>query len=271
MILVFGLANYFYFASVETISLQHLAITLLLLFSSFLRLRLFDEIKDYETDLKINPTRPMARGIITRDQVKLVLLVLIVFELLIGLTIGLPVFLMHSLAIGYSLLMYEEFFIGVFLRQHLTTYAVTHTFVSVLLAATAGMAGLMDSAAIYDQTAILFLLSNWMFFNLFEFARKTFSVSEERLGVDTYSSLFGIPLSVGLSLSQVIIGIFLLHLSISQNILPMYFLAGAYFVLSILFVVKRTSAWAKIFRNMSGLYLLLHYIALMVLLGKDLL
>jgi len=41
----------------------------------YFRLRCFDEIKDYDVDLKINPTRPLARGVLTVPQVKIMFLV----------------------------------------------------------------------------------------------------------------------------------------------------------------------------------------------------
>ena len=31
----------------------------------FFRLRCFDEIKDYDVDVKVNPTRPLARGLLS--------------------------------------------------------------------------------------------------------------------------------------------------------------------------------------------------------------
>ena len=48
-------------------------------------------------------------------------------------------------------------------------------------------------------------LMYWCIFNLFEFARKTFAPSEERQGVESYSSLFGIAGAVILSISQALV------------------------------------------------------------------
>ena len=135
MILVFTLVNSFFYKYTLDIKITGTAILLsgILILSAFFRLRLFDEIKDYETDLKINPTRPLARGIISISETKKVLAVLILFEVILSLYMGVGIFFVQCLVIGYSLLMYEEFFIGSWLSPRLTTYAVSHTFVSVLM------------------------------------------------------------------------------------------------------------------------------------------
>lgn len=269
MILVFGLANSLSFS---TGGQAHLFIALLILLSAFLRLRFFDEIKDYETDLKINPTRPLARGVLERDQVKLVIFLLIILELLLASSLGQSVFMIHSLAIGYSLLMYEEFFIGDQLRPHLTTYAVSHTFVSVLLATTVAISATGATVNELLQPAnIMFLSSNWMFFNIFEFARKTYAVDEEREGVPTYSNIFGIPGAVLLTLSQVWLGLGLLKLAEVPNFIYLSTAGLIYVLISLAFVLKKNRRWAGIFRNMTGLYLLSHYALLAWVYGKDLL
>lgn len=271
MILVFVLANGLYFSGPETFSTTGILVSLVILFSAFLRLRLFDEIKDYETDHKINPTRPLARGVLTRDQVKVAILFLIVLEVILCASLGLTVFVIHALAIGYSILMFEEFFIGNILRPHLTTYAVTHTFVSVLFSLTAAFGAMANPTLPQSLSALTFFLMNWAFFNLFEFARKTFAREEERPGVDTYTSLFGITGAVGLSLSQVLLGLVLIHFTVERDISVLLVLAALYVLISLVFVMKRNIFWARIFRHSSGAYLLFQYAALVWLLGKDLL
>ncbi len=274
MILLFGLGNGLYFYSQKGLKLSSLGLvlSLLILFSSFLRLRFFDEIKDLETDIRINPTRPLARGAVSVPQVKSALLLLIIFEIVLSFLLNPAFMLIQALVIGYSLLMYEEFFIGDFLRPHLTTYAVVHTFSSVLMAFMVAEGAVGGLVLKVNSHTVAFLLANWMFFNIFEFARKTFADSEEREGVDTYSSLFGIRGAVALSFSQVVMGCALLGYSLeNQNLILVEILAGLYAILGIVFIIKPNVKMAKVFRNLSGLYLLLHYAALISLLGKGLL
>ena len=136
MILLFVIANGLLASQIMEVhaSWYLFALDFLLAISFFFRLRLFDElIKDYETDLKINPSRPLARGLLTQKQVWQCVLGLMIFEIALSAWIGWHALSGFLIAIGYSLLMYKEFFIGDWLRKHLTTYAVTHTFVSALL------------------------------------------------------------------------------------------------------------------------------------------
>lgn len=272
MILFFTLANALYLKSESGLSLLGLSLALVLLLSAFLRLRLFDEIKDYHVDLKFNPTRPLARGVLSVDQTKICILFLILLELLISASLGLPVFLIHILAIGFSLMMFEEFFIGTHLRPHLTTYAITHTFVSVLLGVSSYVASQSEPDLQFEVSTLLFLLSNWAYFNLFEFARKTYAQIEEKSEVPSYSKIFGIFGSIALSYSQVIIGLLLLQNTlVLTSIHPLMILAGLYLVVCLVFAIKPNVSTAKLYRNLSGLYLLTHYVLLSYSLGKGLL
>lgn len=267
IILLFTWANGFFLTKTinSAWSWNRFAVVFVLILSFFFRMRLFDEIKDYEVDLKVNPTRPLARGLLTVSQVKKALLGLIVLELLISGYLGANSFVIHGLAIGYSLLMYEEFFIGDLLRPHLTTYAVTHTFVSCLLGLSSAVAMTNADISSLSWITLSFFLMNWAFFNLFEFARKTFAPSEERPHVPSYSNIFGCAGALTLSLSQAVLGVGLLsyfkfHPSIWIALI-------AYVFLSLIYLIKRNEMSANFFRNISGVYLLLHYILLIYILG----
>ena len=78
----------------------YLLMSVVLTVSFFFRLRLFDEIKDYEIDKQINPTRPLASGLISIPNVKLVFTLLILFELGATLILGLKLFLVQLVAVG---------------------------------------------------------------------------------------------------------------------------------------------------------------------------
>ena len=263
LILAFTLANGLYFQGPSDFSHQGVWLSLVILTSAFLRLRLFDEMKDLETDLKINPSRPLARGAVQEDQVRTWILLLLLLEFALSWWLGPLVFVIHSFAILFSLLMFEEFFVGSLLRPHLTTYAVSHTFVSVLLAATSGAAASGgDLERLASREGILFLLANWMFFNLFEFARKTYAPSEERESVMTYSSLFGVKGALLLSLSQVALGLGLLQQA-GLKIMPGLWLAGALYTgTSIVVTFRKQAKGLGLYRLFSGLYLLTHYVLL---------
>ena len=157
----------------------------------FLLLRIYDEIKDYDTDVVLHPERPLVAGLITHRDLEYGILACIVVVLsTFGLS-GSRAIVPTLLAIGYSLLMFREFFIPCFLRPRLTAYAITHTAVSIWLSATLLVVFTDKSLLNLDRKAWAFILASWCLFSLFEFGRKTFATEEERAGVDSYSSVFG--------------------------------------------------------------------------------
>ncbi len=271
MIVAFCFANAIYATKAfgfEFRSAEAVAIGILLIISFFFRMRLFDEIKDYDTDLRVNPTRPLARGVLSVSQVKHGLLFFILFELVGSWCFGANAFVIHFVALFYSFMMFEEFFVGDWLRPHLTTYAVLHTVVSVGLGLSS--AALLTNSEFFNVplSALVFFISNWCFFNLFEFARKTFAQDEERETVESYSKIFTLPGAVALSFSQAAIGVVICvtqmsFLSdVSKSVL--WLLLIAYALVCAFFVVKKNAQAARLFRNLSGLYLLLQYVLLIV-------
>src|SRR3989344_6107188 len=99
----------------------------------FFKLRLFDEVKDMESDTMHHPERPLPRGILSKNEVIRVALILIVIEITLFSYYGLWAFLSAVIAASYSLIMYKEFFIKKCLRAHLTTDAVTLVIIMALL------------------------------------------------------------------------------------------------------------------------------------------
>jgi 4-hydroxybenzoate polyprenyltransferase len=255
MVVLFVLANA---GAATTKSSSGLVAALAATLGFFFRLRLFDEIKDYEVDRVVNPGRPLARGLLKVGEVKRVIYVLTVFELLVCAWLSPVVLATHALAVGYSFLMYQEFFIGHWLRRHLTTYAVTHTVVTVPLGWS--VAAQASGRAVWTFPPVLlgFALVNWTLFNVFEFGRKTFAPAEERPHVDSYSSIFR-PAGAGvLMMSQVLLALLILRLSVAAW-LPQLALAAAPLLATVVYVWKRSTPAARIFRGMSAAYILLFY------------
>lgn len=265
MIFVFTLFNAMISQSFKGLLSIQFSILFLMMLSFFLRMRFFDEIKDYRTDLKIHPDRPLARGAVSIPEVKKWLMSLILFELVLSYQLGSMAFLVHSCAIFYSLLMYEEFFIGDWLGPRLTRYAVSHTFVSFIMSISVVVA---TGVAVQElsQRTLLLLLSNWMYFNLFEFARKTFSLSEEKQNVQSYSSIFGTRGAYLLSLSQVILGQVLIYQYFFLKGIPSYIGSLVFFIFSLPYLFNPGLRQAHFFRTVSSIYLLAHYLLMVFIL-----
>jgi len=240
----------------------HLAFVIPLIMSFFFRMRLFDEIKDYKTDINVNPTRPLPRGLLRINQVKKMIFALIVIELPLAGSLGLPVLAAYVIGLCFSLLMYNEFFLSDFLRNRLTTYAVSHTFVSVLLGFITSLALVVIPNTLTIEPGIAFFFANWSLFNLFEFARKSFSKIEERENVQTYSSLFGIRGAWMLSLSQMIFTHICLYIATHSWNIPLLEISGIYLILSLYYAATGSVRSAVFFRHLTSVVLLLSEVSI---------
>jgi len=229
----------------------------------FFKLRLYDEIKDYETDIAYNPTRPLPRGLLGHRHLYLAIGTCISAEILFfgiaspnSLQILIP-------AIAYSLLMYKEFFIPSLIRPKLTTYAVMHTVVTVLLSMTIFSA--LTNATVYNLSHeyLYFALMSWMLFNIFEFGRKTFTDNEERDQVPSYSNVWGRYGAVILLLSQsIIMTILLLSIELFDSPFMKNTLIGiniSLLIIGLLYGKLNRPPWGGIYRAFSSLYIILIY------------
>jgi len=263
----FGVARNF--GDPKASSLQ-IAIGLFLSLLFFFHLRLFDEIKDFQTDREINRDRPLPRGLMKMAEFKRVLWSVLILELLLSLTSG-PASFPLLIAIGYSILMYREFFIGNWLRPKMEAYAISHTFVSSLHSLFLVSLSLQISIQYLSTQVIWLMLINWMLFNTFEFARKTFSREEERAHVESYSKRWGLTGGMLWSAFFILLALLLVikldqfvgwHSSkiwILSGISALPLLSGCWMCIS------ESTKSTKIFRAFAGLYLVLFSLALGVL------
>lgn len=236
----------------------------------YFKLRLYDEVKDYELDVLINKTRPLPRGLLTHKDMYLGMAVCIAIELLCFSLMGPNSLIGITLAILYSLLMYKEFFIREKIRPYLTTYALSHTIVTVFLsfAIFSFLSQENILTLIKNPTLLSFAMANWLLFNIFEFGRKTFAKSEERENVDTYSSLFGRTGAVLLVVSQALLAHYLtLSLKGANHVFLIW--GGAVLLLflallSLLYIWTDNAAHARRYRFFSSLYIVFFYLMLIM-------
>ena len=174
----------------RTVPTHLLLLAGLAILAFFFKLRLYDELKDREEDAHVFPDRPLVRGVLRPRQMKAGITVCFVVELAGMAALGTGGLAGMAIAIAYSMLMYREFFLRDFLRPRLTTYAVVHTVVTVLLTLTLFAAFTGQSPWALDGRAWRFALGSWCLFNLFEFGRKTFVTEEERDEVNSYSKVW---------------------------------------------------------------------------------
>jgi 4-hydroxybenzoate polyprenyltransferase len=169
-------------------------------FVFFLRLRVLDEIKDYEADRTAHPGRPLPRGLVSLSEARRVAWLLVLGEVMIVAAVEPRALVAWLLLLAYSLGMSVEFGVGTWLRPRLELYAMSHTLVAGFLGLTIASLGSGVPLHQLPATSWIFAAANWAVFNVFEFSRKTFAPEEERDGVPSYSGRLGVRGATLLSL-----------------------------------------------------------------------
>jgi 4-hydroxybenzoate polyprenyltransferase len=162
----------------------------------FFQLRVLDEIKDAEDDLKYRPERPIPRGLVS-------------LRTIIGLGIAtVPVMIIACAAIDVRMvallipawawmgLMTVEFFVPKFLKANPALYTVSHMLIMPMIdLVVTGFEWVPHGSS--PSGLWLFLLMSFSNGCVLEIGRKLWSPSNELEGVETYSSLMG-PRNAGL-------------------------------------------------------------------------
>jgi 4-hydroxybenzoate polyprenyltransferase len=254
-LLFFFLAN----ASVATASFtfKNSFLSFCIVFLTFFRLRIFDEIKDYPNDCLIHPGRPLARGLISVSEAKMTAFAIMGIELSLSLMLGLPAFLGSVIVCLYSLLMYREFFIGSWLRPRLATYALIHTPISSLISLF--IFSCMTEKFCWEAPSkmLLFSIANWLIFNIFEFGRKTFGQEEEKPLIESYSKRFSSWGAAMLVLLMASSSVLIAWGYIGVPSLPLLLIFFPLMSLSLLYAFFNSKKWAVAFRTACSLFIFL--------------
>lgn len=199
--------------------------------SFFFRLRVFDEIKDYQIDLINHPNRVLQSGRILIRHLIRISVVVCLAEVAWSLMMGKYVLFFWLLSVGYAVLMRYEFFVSSFLKKRLLVYAFTHMLIMPLIivwiwSAYASVQGQFNLFLL----ALLSVLSGFSF----EVARKIHSPANEKTTVDSYSKSIGFKASIVLVMSILLVGIlvqFLLLWKIESRTWPFMLIGLLYGVI----------------------------------------
>lgn len=236
--------------------------------SFFFRLRVFDEIKDYELDAKNHPQRVLQSGHVTKKQLIFISILGTSVELLWSIISGWPVVICWFLAVGYSLLMRYEFFIGSWLNKRLLLYAITHMLVMPLVI-------LWVYSSFHPELITLFpfyVLAGLSLFSgfSFEIARKIHAPVAEKQGIDSYSKSLGFKVSVILVLLVLLGGVaiqmYLLNL-INARLWTFAVIAIIYFLCIFLYfknVIKPAEKSLRTAEKFVSLFMLASYLSIII-------
>jgi 4-hydroxybenzoate polyprenyltransferase len=196
----FFYAAYFFadfFGSIEFSVLKTIG-GMFTLFLVSLHLRLLDEHKDYEQDLKAHPERMLSQGIIKLSELRVILYIVLIIEIVLNILFGIQQLLLLGAMILYSLIMFKEFFVSQFLNRHMGLYLLTHQLIVILFvfyaySFAADLSALSTEAFLY---LLLFSLGIMGLTIAFEIGRKTWAAEQEHEYAESYSKSWGIKKAV---------------------------------------------------------------------------
>jgi 4-hydroxybenzoate polyprenyltransferase len=201
---VYSVARYFH-ADVPAKEGWHLLLGVAATISFFYRLRVFDEIKDFQLDRINHPQRVLQSGRVSLQQLMTIAAVLALSEIAWSLLSGMQTLFCWLVAVGYSLLMRYEFFVSGFLKKRLFLYAFTHMLIMPFVIVwiwSAYAEGLSAGTGLLLLSA-LSIIGGFSF----EIARKIHAPAAERALVDSYSKSLGFKTAIFFVLAFLLTGI----------------------------------------------------------------
>lgn len=237
----------------------------IIVFLIFFQLRISDEFKDYEEDLKYRSYRPVQRGIISLKELRNIGIVTIIIQLTLSFIINFKmIFLLVAVWI-YMFLMAKEFFVKEWLKSRMVLYALSHVVIMVLIAfiPVYGMLNDFNESSVLasygnGNPSIFFEWKLWSFYLIsylngivLEIGRKTRREDEEEFGVETYSKMWG-KKKASYILSGLYMAEYILVLSGLFQLLDkdMFFISASILTLILLITIYFTVTFFK--RNLSG-------------------
>ena len=249
----------------------------IIIFMFFFQLRITDEFKDYEEDLKYRPYRPVQRGIISLKALGKIGIATIIIQIILAHVINPKLIYFMLLVWVYMFLMTKEFFIKNWLTERILIYALSHVvimiFITLVIVKGTGyilqnhfLETLYLSLKKYEKNIFIGLIPlfalNYLNGIVLEIGRKTRRADEEEHGVQTYSKLWGRKKAVVVLSLLFVIEYFLVILGLAHTYEKYFFFGGLtlliILIVSIYFMVKflKKDLSGKIVETVSGLWII---------------
>jgi hypothetical protein len=168
-----------------------LAVAFAVSLGSFLLLRIADEFKDAEADARYRPERPVPRGLVALRELARVAAAVIAAQALL-VVLFLPGLLVPLAGVWcYLLLMTREFFAPGWLRRRPLVYMASHMLILPLVNLFATACDWWESG-LPPPGLSWFLALGFANGVVLELGRKTWAPQDERAGVESYSSAWGL-------------------------------------------------------------------------------
>ena len=160
-------------------------------FLFFLQLRIADEFKDFEEDLRYRPYRPVQRGLVSRRELGVLGVGAAVVQLGLALWLDWRLALILAVVWVYLALMSKEFFVGEWLKRRPILYMVSHMAIVPQVDFYATACDWLPTTGQAPAALPWFLAVSYFNGLVIEMGRKIRGPKEEEEGVNTYSALWG--------------------------------------------------------------------------------
>ena len=247
----------------------------IIIFMFFLQLRITDEFKDYEEDLKYRAYRPVQRGVVTLKTLEKIGIATVIIQIMLAHVIDPEIIYFMIFVWIYMFLMAKEFFIKKWLTKRILIYALSHVVIMIFITLVIVEAtqyivpkNIFDVFILQwyrhniDFALIPLFTLNYLNGIVLEIGRKTRRADEEEHGVQTYSKLWGRKKAVVVLSLLFVIEYFLVILGLAHTY-EKYFFFGeltllVILIVSIYFMIKflKKDLSGKIVETVSGLWII---------------
>ena len=247
----------------------------IIVFMFFFQLRITDEFKDYEEDLKYRAYRPVQRGIISLKTLGKTGIATVIIQIMLAHVIDPEIIYFMIFVWIYMFLMAKEFFIKKWLTKRILIYALSHVVIMVFITLVIVEAtqyivpkNIFDVFILQryrhniDFALIPLFALNYLNGIVLEIGRKTRRTDEEEYGVQTYSKLWGRKKAVVVLSLLFVIEYLLVILGLTHTYKEYFFFGGltllVILIVSIYFIVKflKKDLSGKIVETVSGLWII---------------
>jgi len=247
----------------------------IIIFMFFFQLRITDEFKDYEEDLKYRAYRPVQRGIISLKALGKIGIATVITQIILAHVIDPEIIYFMIFVWIYMFLMAKEFFIKKWLTKRILIYALSHVVIMVFITLVIVEAtqyivpkNIFDVFILQlykhniDFALIPLFVLNYLNGIVLEIGRKTRRADEEEHGVQTYSKLWGRKKAVVILSLLFIIEYLLVILGLAHTYEKYFLFSGlilfVILIVSIYFMIKflKKDLSGKIVETVSGLWII---------------
>lgn len=255
----FCICNY-YNGQANNINFLLLIPMFLTAFLQFLMVRIIDEFKDYEEDLKYRPYRPVPRGLISLKELKILFVICIIVQTIITFVFNKIGMIYLVFVWLYFFFMSKSFFIKRFLDKHLLIEVFLDEILMPLLI-------LYLASYINIQNIWILLIMSYIIAWIVEIARKIRCKEDEENGVKTYTKVLGINNATLLLfiLETILTTVEIIVLG-EKNIIIVLCVYMFIELINLLFIIKKTRILSKFVELCANIYIIFIYLSFIALL-----